>query len=258
MTTRAIAYMGMMLLAAATIWGCTPEADSGDANAGGGDANTASGDPNAAAAATDPNRPTTGPAPKLAFPEGKFTCIFDGNSLAGWKVPEVIGAGKVWLADKQMHLGVGDGITAMTWTGPILKTNYELTMEARRVDGEDFFCGATFPIGDESATLVLGGWGGELVGLSCIDNYDASENSTTSIRQFERNKWYDVRIKVTDTRVVCYVGEDALFTVDRDGRKFSVRWEVEDTVPLGISTWRTHGAIRNVCIRKLLDAEKQW
>jgi hypothetical protein len=195
-------------------------------------------------------------APALEFPEGKFVAIFDGKSLTGWKAPKFGNEGKVWVQDGQMHVGVGDGITGATWTGPIMREDYELSLEARRVEGQDFFCGLTFPVGKEPATLILGGWGGELVGLSSIDGYDASENATTTTEEFKNGKWYDVRVKVTKDHVQCFLDDKEIVNVEREGRKFSVRWEVEDCVPVGVATWKTHGAMRNIRLRRLIDAEK--
>ena len=58
-------------------------------------------------------------------------------------------------------------------------SDYEVTLEAMRVDGNDFFCGMTFPAGKDPCTLIVGGWGGTVVGLSSINGMDASENETT-------------------------------------------------------------------------------
>ena len=195
-------------------------------------------------------------APAMVFPEGKFVSIFDGKSLAGWKVPKFGADGKVWVQDGQMHVGIGDGCTGATWTGSIMREDYELSLEARRVEGGDFFCGLTFPVGKEPVTLILGGWGGELVGLSCIDRYDASENATTTTIPFKNGQWYDVRVKVTKARVQCFLDDKEIVNVEREGRKFSIRWEVEESVPLGLATWKTHGALRNIRLRRLIDAEK--
>ncbi len=195
-------------------------------------------------------------APAMVFPEGKFVSLFDGKSLAGWKVPKFGADGKVWVQDGQMHVGIGDGCTGATWTGPIMREDYELSLEARRVEGGDFFCGLTFPVGTEPVTLILGGWGGELVGLSCIDRYDASENATTTTIPFKNDQWYDVRVKVTKARVQCFLDDKEIVNVEREGRKFSIRWEVEESVPLGLATWKTHGALRNIRLRRLIDAEK--
>ena len=61
--------------------------------------------------------------------------------------------------------------------------------------GSDFFCGLTFPYKETHATLILGGWGGSLIGISSLDDFDASENETGDAYIFEDNHWYDVRLK---------------------------------------------------------------
>ena len=53
----------------------------------------------------------------------------------------------------------GSTMTGVTWTGKVLRNNYELTLEGMRLDGSDFFCTTTFPVGDEPCTLVVGGSG---------------------------------------------------------------------------------------------------
>jgi hypothetical protein len=219
---------------------------------------TGSGAPAAAAAKGGVVQLASQPAsaPAMVFLEGKFVSIFDGKSLAGWRVPKFGADGKVWVQDGQMHVGIGDGCTGATWTGSIMREDYELSLEARRVEGGDFFCGLTFPVGKEPVTLILGGWGGELVGLSCIDRYDASENATTTTIPFKNDQWYDVRVKVTKARVQCFLDDKEIVNVEREGRKFSIRWEVEESVPLGLATWKTHGALRNIRLRRLIDAEK--
>ncbi|MBN2588491.1 MAG: hypothetical protein JXA96_01410 [Sedimentisphaerales bacterium] len=55
------------------------------------------------------------------------------------------------------------------WTGPLVTMSYEITLEAMRVEGSDFFCGLTFPVDENPCTLIPGGWGGTLCGLSCIN-----------------------------------------------------------------------------------------
>ena len=53
---------------------------------------------------------------------------------------------------------VPSGITSTRKDLPT--TNYELSFEAQRLDGFDFFAAATFPVGKSHATFVNGGWGG--------------------------------------------------------------------------------------------------
>ena len=38
-----------------------------------------------------------------------------------------------------------------------------------------------------------------------------------------------------------------------EGRKLSVWWEQEPMIPLGISTWETSAAVRNLRMRRLGD-----
>jgi len=41
----------------------------------------------------------------------------------------------------------------------------------------------------------------------------------------------------------------------RAGHKFNIRDEVENYCPLGIATWQTTGAVRNIQIRELKKEE---
>ena len=67
----------------------------------------------------------------------------------------------------------GSELTGITWTGPPLRMNYELELEARRIDGIDFFCGLTFTVGDVTLQLHRRRLGGGVVGLSSLDGKDA-------------------------------------------------------------------------------------
>ena len=85
----------------------------------------------------------------------------------------------------------------MERSGALPTTSYEVALQAMRVEGSDFFAGITFPVGGSFCSLILGGWGGSVVGLSSINGLDASENETSQSRQSESGRWYYVRIRVT-------------------------------------------------------------
>jgi hypothetical protein len=104
--------------------------------------------------------------------------LFDGKTLDRWEIIEYEGHGEIYVADSSIIISRGEIITGIRWKEDFPKTNYEVTLYARRVDGNDFFCGLTFPVKDSFLTLVLGGWGGSLSGLSCIDGADAAHNFT--------------------------------------------------------------------------------
>ena len=179
--------------------------------------------------------------------------LFDGKTLAGWKSTEFGGEGDVSVVDGAIVLEMGNNMTGITWTDAVkLPTiDYELSLEAKRIDGDDFFCGLTFPVKDKALSLILGGWGGATVGLSSIDDADASSNETTSYVDFDRDHWYKVRLRVTEAKVQAWLDGKSIVDVKIAGRKLSIRSEVELSRPLGISTWLTKAAIRNIEIRRL-------
>jgi len=181
--------------------------------------------------------------------------LFDGKTLGDWKITDFGGQGKVYVKDGAIYLEQGNDMTGINWAGPLVRMNYEITLEAMRVSGSDFFCGLTFPVNESYCSLILGGWGGTVCGLSNIDYYDAANNETTRIVSFETGKWYHVRLRVTPNRIQAWVEEEADQLVDMDitGRKIDTRIEVDLSQPLGVATWQTAGAVRNIKLRKLAD-----
>lgn len=173
--------------------------------------------------------------------------LFDGESLDGWYVPEIKGTGEVSVSDSCMILSAGAPITALTWQGDYPVSNYEITWEAKRLEGRDFFCTLTFPVGDTFCSLVIGGWGGSVLGLSNIDGYDAYNNFTGDSRPFKEDRWYSFRLRVTDKEILAWLGErDKIVDYKRKYYQLSVRYEVKPCIPLGFATYKTTGAIRNL------------
>jgi len=180
--------------------------------------------------------------------------LFDGKTLGNWKITDFGGQGKVYVNDGSIYLEQGNDMTGITWAGPLVRMNYEIMLEAMRVSGSDFFCGLTFPVNENCCSLILGGWGGSLCGLSNIDYYDAANNETTRFVSFENGKWYNVRLRVIPNRIQAWLreeGEEPLVDIDITGRKIDTRAEVDLSQPLGIATWQTAGAVRNINLRRL-------
>ncbi len=181
------------------------------------------------------------------------TALFDGKTLKGWKKTNFGGEGEVEVKDGNLMLHVGSDLTGVTIAdGAKLPTNnYEISCEAQRVDGSDFFCGMTFPIHKGHCSLILGGWGGGVCGISCIDGADASENETSFYREFKKGQWYKVKVRVTDSELKAWIDDKEIFTVeDLKGRKFDTRIEVDLTKPLGFCTWQTSAALRKIEVRR--------
>jgi hypothetical protein len=191
----------------------------------------------------------------LAADEPQWQPLFDGKTLNGWNVAEFGGDGKVEVNDGQITLDMGQSLTGITWAKEegLPKSNYEIELEAMRVDGSDFFCGLTFPVKDSHCSFICGGWGGAVVGLSSIDGADASENETTKYETFKKGQWYKIRVRVTDDNISCWIDDKPLVDLATKDRKITTRVEVNLSKPLGISAWQTTAALRNIRLRKLAD-----
>ena len=177
--------------------------------------------------------------------------LFDGKTLGDWKSTPFGGEGEVRVEAGAIRLGMGSDMTGITWSEDFPKQDYEIELEARRVDGNDFFCGLTFPVGDDPCSLILGGWGGGVVGLSSIDGEDASRNATTQFRDFEKGRWYAVRIRVTPERITCDLDGENIIDQPLEDHVVSIRGEVEASRPLGFATYATVGELRGIRYRRL-------
>jgi hypothetical protein len=180
--------------------------------------------------------------------------LFDGKTLTGWKIADSLAFdahGEVRVRDGKIELAAGSPATGIVWAGQPPRQNYELSLEAMRTDGSDFFCGLTFPVGKEYCSLIIGGWGGGLVGLSNIDSIAANENQTTNHQEFEDNKWYRVRLRVVTGRIDVWIDDRQMIELETADRKFDIWWEQEPMRPLGIATWYTAAAVRNIKLQRL-------
>lgn len=177
--------------------------------------------------------------------------LFDGQTLTGWIVPNLGTQGEVSVKDSCLVLGYGDGCTAITWTGEFPTTRYIVTLEAMRVDGNDFFCGMTFPVMESPCTLIIGGWGGTIVGLSSIDGQDAADNQTSSYEKFDNGRWYRIRLRVTEQTIQAWINDKNYVDFEINDHKLSIRREVADCKPFGFASWKTTAALRRICVRTL-------
>ena len=178
--------------------------------------------------------------------------LFDGQTLTGWQPSKFSAQGTVTVEDGRMVLGTGKSMTGITWAGaPLPTTNYEITLQAMRVEGRDFFAGVTFPVDDSFCSLILGGWGGSVIGLSSINGQDASENDTSQSIEFQNGRWYSVRIRVTPAKIEAWLDDRQIITQDLKGNKVGIRLEMELSKPLGVASWKTKSAVRDIRLRRL-------
>jgi hypothetical protein len=130
-------------------------------------------------------------------------------------------------------------------------------MEAQRVEGQDFFCGLTFPYKDSHASLIIGGWGGGLCGLSSVDGFDAANNNTSTFQKLEKGKWYTIRLRATDDRIQAWLGDKRIVNLDTTGKKISTRIDIDPCKPFGLASFQTRAALRNIRVRPVEGPEEE-
>lgn len=183
--------------------------------------------------------------------------LFDGESLAGWKSIDFAGHGEVTVEDGNLILGLGESLTGVVLDSkPSMTMGYEISLEAKRLDGSDFFCGITFPVDESHCSFIVGGWGGGVVGISSIDSLDASENETVSFHSFEDNRWYKIRVRVTSGLLEAWLDDKQVVNFATKGRGISMRpGEIEDCVPFGLATFATKAALRYIRMDSVSGSE---
>ena len=122
-------------------------------------------------------------------------------------------------------LPFGEMLTGITYTGEVPKMNYEVELHAKKVEGSDFFCGLTFPVNDSFASLICGGWGGTIVGISSLDEKDANRNETRVVKKFDKDKWYTIRLRVLPDRLQAWIDDEKVVDVVTTGRKIQRGWK---------------------------------
>lgn len=202
-----------------------------------------------------------GCGPKESLPEKQkptHWTLFDSAFLPKWQIAEMSTAGEVRKETDGFSLLAGTpmtGIVLPSWqTEGLPLTDYAITYEAKRVAGNDFFGSVTFPVEapDRCVTFVLGGWGGSQVGISCIDGYDASENTTGSSQKFENNRWYTIRIEVRSATLQVWLDARPIINTNIAGRQLSLRsGDIDRCMPFGFATYGTEGRLRNLKIEAL-------
>jgi hypothetical protein len=203
-----------------------------------------------------------GAKPAAKQPPGKaaedpyaWKSLLDGKTLTGWKSPNFGGEGEVTVKDGVVKLAAGNDMTGITYTGKVPQNDYEIALEGKRISGNDFFATTTFTVGDAPCSFVVGGWAGSVIGLSSIDGYDASENSTSQVMDFKTGQWYRIRIRVTSGKIEAWIDDQRVVDQERSGHRFSVRGECDLCQPLGVCCWCTEAGLRNIRIRLLRPEE---
>jgi hypothetical protein len=190
--------------------------------------------------------------PPAPFEGEGWQAMFDGQTLAGWRETPFAGHGEVHCQNGVIVLSMGDPFTGLNWTNDFPKMNYEVALDAMRLMGSDFFCALTVPVGDTFCSLIVGGWGGSLIGISSLDGMDASENETTKFSNFESGRWYRIRLRVTEKKIEGWIDKEKLVDVAIGEHKVALRpGDIEMCKPLGVAAWQTSSALREMKYRQV-------
>lgn len=186
--------------------------------------------------------------------------LFDGKTLAGWVPTSYEGESGARVQNPfrdgrgAIIIEKGTTLSGITSTrgASLPRANYEIALEAMRLEGADFFCGLTIPVGKAACTFVVGGWGGTVVGISNVDRVDASQNETMREMQFEDGRWYRIRVRVTDEKIEAWIDDEKRVELKTAGRVLSLRpGDIQKSLPLGIATYMTKAAVRDIRLRRL-------
>lgn len=161
-----------------------------------------------------------------------------------WKSCQFGGDGELEFSSEAIRMGNGDPLTGVVCLAKLPNEDYEIEFESRRMSNFDFFCGLTFPVGEEKCSFIVGGWAGAVVGLSSIDGEDASENKTKKLMSFENEQWYRIRVRVTKDLVQAWIDDQLVVKQERAGHKFSIRAEMYSSLPVGIAAFHCEAELR--------------
>ena len=183
--------------------------------------------------------------------------LFNGRDLTGWKTADLFEGGTVVvLPDGAVECGFGNPMTGIAYTNTPPRMNYELSLQAVRVQGSDFFVALTLPIETNYCTIIIGGWGGNLCGISSVDYLDASENQWSENTTLENERWYTLRVRVTPGVLQVFLDE-TLYTARVEGppSRFSLRSgsDIDKTGPLGLASYRTKARWRNFTLTPITE-----
>lgn len=184
--------------------------------------------------------------------------LLSATEITHWKSAEMPDTGKAEARDGATVIESGGPMTGLRYdnwrAGTFPVRDYAVSYEAMRVDGSDFFAALTFPVRsiETCATLIVGGWGGGLVGISSIDGQDASDNSTRSEQRFENGKWYRVKLEVREDGIKAWIDDRIVINTSIKSRVIGMRpGYIESCAPFGFATFGSTGRVRNIVVEEL-------
>jgi len=183
--------------------------------------------------------------------------LFNGKDLSGWRMADLVSNGEVIvLPEGVVECGAGTSLTGIVYTNAFPVRNYELSLEAMRKEGSDFFIGLTIPVESSYCTVIIGGWGGGLCGISSFEGNDAANNQWGEGLTLQNGRWYKLKVRVTPNVIQIALNDD-LYTARVEYEECSQlglrSGEIEETIPMGLSTYETTALWRNFTVTRITE-----
>lgn len=178
-------------------------------------------------------QPSPSSALRATIPSGFMETEFGGEGCASIEANRIV-------------LEPGVPLAGVTWTGESPEVPFVLEVEFTKRYGNDFPCALTFPVAGSHLSLVLGGWGGTVCGLSSLDGLDASRNESRFVRSFPPGVRTHVRVEVRADVVLAALDGVEVVRVELAGRTLGLRAELLPSRPLGIAAFATAVELHSV------------
>ncbi len=183
---------------------------------------------------------------------GPWIELFDDEHIESWQRINFGGSESHSVQTGQIEVEMGRPVTGIRFDTEDFPTkDYVLELDAKKIQGTDFFCCLTFPVNDTHCSLVVGGWGGTVTGISCINRMDASDNATTSVKKYHVGQWYKIRVQVQEKQISCWIDDQQIVDLSLEDIELGLRIEVEPCKPLGLSSFETAAAWKNLRYKRL-------
>jgi len=186
--------------------------------------------------------------------KGQWIKLFDGKTMKGWIPLEKTDYdmdSHAEVTNSYIRLAKGVPYSAVIIDAKFPKTNYEIKLRAKRLERDDIFCGILFPVKETYCSGVFGGWGNWIVGLSCVDELFADENSAGETMHFDNNEWYEIRLRVTDDYIKAWVHNTEVIYQELKGHRISPYPGLEMFGPFAFFTYDTAAAYDRIEFRRL-------
>ena len=184
--------------------------------------------------------------------------LFNGKDMTGWMEIPFTNGGKIRTLDEGIiECDIGNPLSGIVYTNTPPSMNYELSLEAMRMEGADFFVALTIPVENNYCTVIIGGWGGRVCGVSSIDNCDAGLNQWSKGLKLKNDIWYKLRVRVTPGVLQVFLNNDLykarIEYIDPNRLSLRPGGEILLTKPLGLATYYTKAHWRNFTLSPITE-----